>query len=123
MTTETTRTESRTAELRRLAGAATPGPWDWASPPSEWSVWRVPTTDDDPGGKVAGRLSGDDARYIAALDPRTVLALLGVIDELAAMIPNAYCVFDRFETCGDPFCSEARAKRDAILARMSESSR
>ena len=36
-------------------------------------------------------------------------------DELAAMIAPAYCVFGRFETCGDPFCSEARERRDAIL--------
>lgn len=37
------------------------------------------------------------------------------LDEMAALVTGAYCEFERFETCGDPFCSEARAKRDAIL--------
>lgn len=44
-------------------------------------------------------------------------ALLGTVKELADMIAPAYCLAGRFETCGDPFCSEAREKRDDILAR------
>mgnify|MGYP001576939573 CR=1 FL=1 len=71
--------------LRRLAKAATPGPWHspglgelHASDHLEIiSGARYP----DEVGKMFTNLSGKDADYIAALDPQTILALL---DELAA---------------------------------------
>lgn len=45
-------------------------------------------------------------------------ALQAALDALLALYPRAFCVLDRFETCGDPFCVETRANRDAILDRL-----
>ena len=55
---------------------------------------------------------------IAEATVNALPALLDVVEAFATMIPEAYCVKGRFETCGDPFCSEARERRDAILARL-----
>ena len=59
-------------ELRSLAAAATPGPWT-AGPfgVSSASQPFVPATQ-------------DDARYMAACDPQTILALLDEIERLRA---------------------------------------
>ena len=43
-------------------------------------------------------------------------ALLRAVAGLSELVAEAYCWHDKFETCGDPFCAEARQKRDAILA-------
>lgn len=87
-------TPERLAELRRIAEAATPGPWI-----SPWDQ-----THDDPeeygfysadGEKVAGitwidgpqfECSEADAHHIAAFDPTTVLALLDRIEELERQV-------------------------------------
>ena len=77
--------------------------WAWTDP--EWGAsWS---------GEPEKRCPSCDVPW-----PCDVPALLDALAELLAMIPEAYCVLGRFETCGDPFCSEARARRDAILARL-----
>lgn len=92
------------AELRRLAEAATPGPWfaaDWDDDfgenrwtverrepevvsPGQSSIWpdgircnRVAQTDD-------GERPNEDAAYIAAANPAAMVALLNEIDALRA---------------------------------------
>lgn len=86
-------TDINYAHLRELAEAATPGPWV-ADPSSAWdtddfggyqmqAAVRVKDsgsiTWDDHGGEV---FKPDDATYIAAVDPQTVLALLDEIERL-----------------------------------------
>jgi len=65
--------------------------------------------------RVANRWppSLDEAAYLLAEIER----LRGALEDMAAMVTDAYCYKDKFETCGDPFCSESRERRDAILAR------
>ena len=60
-------------ELRRLAEAAAPGPYHAVGS----AVWR------DGGGTVY-HWTEADAAYLAAVDPQTVLALLGEVDALRA---------------------------------------
>lgn len=57
-------------ELRRVAEAATPGPWMVVGLNEEDDT--VVTVDDDP----ICHAYPDDSRYIAAADPQTVLALI-----------------------------------------------
>ncbi len=84
------------AELRRLAGEATPGPWAWdADGGSYMGCGEVFTWGEGvEGGNIAAP-SGDlyprsgyspqsDMRFIAAADPPTVLALLDTMDALRA---------------------------------------
>ena len=77
------------ATLRRLAGRATPGPW--FSQPSEHVPPRgvVYGPDGDSFASIAWNPGNDydqvaTAEYIAAADPRTVLALLDDLDEAEA---------------------------------------
>jgi len=110
--------------LRALLDEATPGPWrarKWPSP----RMVEVLATTKPPIVPWSG--FDDSDRTLKEHDANAVLiaaavnalpALLGALDELLAMIPEAYCVLGRFETCGDRFCSDARARRNAILARL-----
>lgn len=79
------------AALRKVAKAATPGPWN-AREPSQWEgddetlIWQGAVTSgsgtltwDDHGGEV---FKVDDALHIATFDPPTVLALLDQLEEL-----------------------------------------
>ena len=73
------------AELRRLAEAATPGPWsltdgDPAMSGQHWTIRRQGV----PGIRVSGFTYGfnGDATYIAAANPAVVL---GLLDRLAHM--------------------------------------
>jgi hypothetical protein len=38
-----------------------------------------------------------------------------IIDHLVAFAKEAYCHKNKFDTCGDPFCSDARAELARIL--------
>lgn len=62
--------------LAKLAQEATPGPWDSACPPREWSIWSIPRSDEDPGARIIPGLVEADAAYIAAASPDVVLALI-----------------------------------------------
>ena len=73
------------AELRRLAEAATPGPWsltdgDPAMSGQHWTIRRQGV----PGIRISGFTYGfnGDAAYIAAANPA---AVLGLLDRLAHM--------------------------------------
>ena len=62
-------------ELRRLAEAATPGPWvvDKKNP----GIVRMPAVDSS-----AGMFVGRSAAYVAAMHPQQTLALLNEIEQL-----------------------------------------
>ncbi len=65
-------------ELERLAKAATPGPWKRCSPPLRRTFVAAP---DSRGSRpvhlqVTEPCSEDDATYIAAANPATLLALI-----------------------------------------------
>lgn len=74
-------------ELRKLAEAATPGPWIAGSPIP--GLVRFLVADCGPIGKVYpadqkpshGTTSMDDAKFIAAANPAAILALLDERDE------------------------------------------
>ena len=76
--------DDATDGLRRLAEAATTGPWRKALNGYAWDIRGA-------GGTVAtGRLGcierESDADFLAAVDPPTVLGLLGEVDRLRAGI-------------------------------------
>ena len=62
-------TAERLQELRRIAEAATPGPWAFPHQKDPYGCYLLP-------------LSENNASYIAAFDPATALALLDEIDHL-----------------------------------------
>ena len=64
---------TNTQELRRLARAATPGPWEDVHPNAD---------DED---AVAWKVREPDAAFIAAANPQAVLALLDELDALRAV--------------------------------------
>jgi len=77
-----------TAELRKIAEAATPGPWyevvndligGLAVSPNNKPCSQLDTRNGE--GTVADLLNADaDATHIATFDPPTILALLDVVD-------------------------------------------
>lgn len=76
------------ARLRALAEAATPGPWsagettDWEDvPQASVNSSNAPITWDDHGGEV---FKPEDAAYIAAVNPPTLIALLDELERLRA---------------------------------------
>ena len=82
MTAPTTRETADHAELARLAEAATAGPWETYPEAFSPRSFVIPThhASDDPA--VGSVLSRQDAAFIAAANPATVLALLS---EIAAL--------------------------------------
>lgn len=81
-------TPDRLAELRQIAEAATPGPWEaWQNP--EYAGWWVQRRDRDAGEsvprwrvRVLGHNPKANAEHIASFDPPTVLAMLDEIERL-----------------------------------------
>lgn len=116
------------AKLRALADAATTGPWFGpritdAWPPGEWGVYAA---DDDgtpiPHAIIARMARDDDsdnaafideqrnnAAFIAAANPQTVLAILDEAVALRARIDHA-CMLER----------ELRRELDAMIAARNE---
>ena len=72
-------------KLKKIAEAATPGPW-YATPHPEcrganWRVGTRPSTDWVNFGQIA-YMSGANARFVAAFNPRVALELLDEITRL-----------------------------------------
>ena len=92
-------------KLKKIARGATPGPW-YAIPHPEWrgANWRVdtrPGTDWANFGQIA-YMSGANARFVAAFNPKTVLELLDKLQQLEKSLdriayPPTYGVFDPME--------------------------
>ena len=77
------------AELRRLAEAATPGPWwhEWADGDDWWAVYGQPTGD-MVCPEVCTMWGADESAYIAAANPAAVLGLLDEADALRAELAH-----------------------------------
>jgi hypothetical protein len=83
--TDQSTTGADVEELKRLAEAATPGPWkqtDWQScdEPIDAGVAT------ESGQAVAGTMQLEDATFIAAANPQAVLALIAEIARLKARL-------------------------------------
>jgi len=105
-------TPDRLQELRRIAEAATPGPWAWR---------------EGRGGKILDligygeeivtpshfnaslKVKGGVKEYIQAFDPTTVLALLDRIDALEAVLR---LVYDEFVLDVARWCRHCRLRID-----------
>ncbi len=78
--------------LKKLAEAATPGPWCWDKGEDPRPHTYGVSTDSDPECMVVNQEFGielkEDAYFIAAASPATVLALLAEIDHLAEQNAN-----------------------------------
>ena len=98
------------AELRRLAEAATPGPWwhEWVDGDDWWAVYGQPTGD-MVCPEVCTMWGADESAYIAAANPAAVLGLLDEADALRAELAHMTEARDN-----------ARAERDAALRTMDE---
>lgn len=86
-----------TAELRRLAEAATPGPWK--STTLDY-VWRdeilIASRDEDRNFSEAAK----DIAYIAAANPQAILALLDELDALRHGLERAIAENARLHRIG-----------------------
>ena len=89
------------AELRRLAEAATPGPWDYYRPHPNYRAYAVDRV--MPGGHLGEDVAttGDvyaeeNGAYIAAANPAVVLALLDERDALAAKVERVRAMGDHW---------------------------
>ena len=92
--TENTRHETPdVAELRRLAEAATPGPWDYYRPHPNYRAYAVDQV--MPGGYLGEAVATTEdvyaeknAAFIAAANPAVVLGLLAEADALRAELAH-----------------------------------
>ena len=89
-------TPERLQELRRIAEAATPGPWAFPHQKDPYGCYLLP-------------LSENNASYIATFDPTTVLALLDRIEELEAVLR---LVYDEFVLDVARWCRHCRLRID-----------
>lgn len=70
------------AELKRLAQAATPGPWKAALSGTEESGWVQDASSDFMTVGYEGEMAAKDVRFIAAANPAAVLALIQEVEAL-----------------------------------------
>ena len=104
-----------TEELKKLAMAATPGPW------AHGVTWI-----EHLGGIVAlgnTARSKQDVAYVASANPATILALIAERDELLAALKESQCVNfwvscqrDVVEKCMCAGCIEDRAQE--VIAKV-----
>src|SRR5690606_14524732 len=87
--TMTDLTPERLAELRRIASAATPGPWQWAGSRDKGDPHAYVYAGDyasegepDLWCEIVSECPEADAQHIATFDPTTALALLDRIEAL-----------------------------------------
>ena len=86
-----------TDELRKLARAATPGPWGrWNRDATRVRRYFGTSGYDD----ICQASTGENAAYIAALSPERVLAMIAVIEAAMAMrreIDNPWCLTEAYD--------------------------
>ena len=68
-------------ELRKIAEAATPGPWEIDGPAHPGPDDTLPLHNNDGGAIAYVQPLWDDAEFIARFDPPTVLALLSRLEQ------------------------------------------
>lgn len=78
--------EDELAALKALADAATPGPWDCGRDPSHYDAPEITKAD---GAFYVG-VKMEDAAFIAAANPQTILALLAKIKKQESEIERAW---------------------------------
>jgi len=67
-------------DLRKLAEAATPGPWI-GNDESDYGLARVIGCEKQSFRLIADNCDDEDARYIAAANPQAILELLDKLDK------------------------------------------
>jgi len=130
-------------ELRRLAEAATPGPWEWVGGPPEPFALKSNGKDGKAyqyvlhgeSGRVYSEYSDDpdfievsidDSAYIAAANPARVLALLDEIERMRESIRQLFDtrVMRTYPDCECPVCTAvADARAHLPPARTDEKGR
>ena len=85
-------TAERLAELRRIASAATPGPWEVVGLAGYGGPYalRMPHRSGRTWYGVEGIKRREDAEYFVAMNRNTVLALLDRIEALQSMLLHLY---------------------------------
>ena len=111
-------------ELRKLAEAATPGPWwhEWVDGDDWWAVYGQPTGD-MVCPEVCTMGGADESAYIAAANPAAVLGLLDEADALRADLRTAEARATAAEVASRGYRERAEkveAERDAALRTMDE---
>ena len=127
------------AELRRLAEAATPGPWDYYRPHPNYRAYAVDRV--MPGGHLGEDVAttGDvcaeeNGAYIAAANPAAVLGLLDRLAHMTEARDNARAEVERLTAMVEavreyaaarqanidhgPLLSARKAAHDALLAAL-----
>ena len=127
------------AELRRLAEAATPGPWDCYRPHPNYRAYAVDRV--MPGGHLGEDVAttGDvcaeeNGAYIAAANPAAVLGLLDRLAHMTEARDNARAEVERLTALVEavreyvaarqanidhgPLLSARKAAHDALLAAL-----
>lgn len=110
------------ADLRRLAEAATPGPWDFGCGLSDWAIT---THSDDPGDDthIATTPHGQDGEYIAAANPTVVLALLDELDALRAQVHSFASEIVQMHQDRDAYDTALEAQLEEALNGLDERDR
>ena len=108
-------------ELKRLAEAATPGPWS-SHPNGYYGVHSNTGTICSTGEKIA------DALYIAAANPATILELIQQRDELLAALKDARELVDDWGAYASNYMQEKHDlagdldRLDAAISKVEEQS-
>src|SRR5690606_29549378 len=99
-------TPERLAELRRIAEAATPGPWQWAGSRDKGDPHAYVYAGDyasegepDLWCEIVSEYPEADAQHIATFDPTTALALLDRIEALESFVLAEKAVREHAEIC------------------------
>lgn len=119
-----------TAELKKLAEAATPGPWIAAGPSfgGDFPVYCEEVVvdrehDDDDGYGICQAPTGlekestHDMSYIAAANPAAILKLLAINAELVEALKAAKMPLELYNAYGWLDCDGVRGKVKAALAK------
>lgn len=102
--------------LKKLAQAATPGPWVKGAPgevhTSNYKVDGQVMCDHIASGFGCGSSDPDDAAFVAAANPETVLALLAEIERLSGRVTT----LEKYEDECLRLMRDAEAERDQLKA-------
>jgi len=114
-------TSERLAELRRIASAATPGPWQWArsrdkGDPHAYVYAGDYASEGEPDlwCEIVSGFPEADAKHIATFDPATALALLDRIEALEQERDAARAEAERWKRRHDAL-QAAIIKTDALI--------
>lgn len=107
-------------ELKRLAEAATPGPWEIDDMLADITGIEVWSTD----GMLCESISEENARYIAAANPAVVLELIRQRSELLAALKEARELVEDWGAYAPAYMQEKHglegdlSRLDAVISKM-----